>query len=315
MDSILTQTYHKLEILLIDDGSTDLSGAVCDEYAKQDSRVKVIHKENAGVSSARNVGLDMAQGEWIGFVDPDDWIEPDMFEVLCQTAMETSALITACGYIKHCPDGWIDERICFEIPTIVPLSETLSYVLRDSYFEGFVWNKLFNRTFIQNEMILFEHHLYTCQDIVFVTELVVKGATIAYASKILYHYIMREGSNTKSFNTKRLTELDAWGQVIKQVSPVGDTWVKLAQFRYTASAIGLLHSAVSYSGKPYIPKLKKEARRYARQYFFTREIGFRLKLRGLAIMLFPKTSYRFWQLIKRIFRITWWNKELKGENI
>ena len=75
IDSVLAQTYQDLELLLIDDGSKDSSGAICDEYAAQDARVKVFHKENGGVSSARNVGLDHAQGEWITFVDSDDYIE------------------------------------------------------------------------------------------------------------------------------------------------------------------------------------------------------------------------------------------------
>lgn len=80
IDSILYQTYSDLELLLINDGSTDSSGAVCDEYARRDERVRVIHKENGGVSSTRNLGLDLAQGEWITFVDADDWIEHETYE-------------------------------------------------------------------------------------------------------------------------------------------------------------------------------------------------------------------------------------------
>ena len=80
VDSILSQSYTNLEVLLIDDGSTDESGAICDEYAQQDSRVKVIHKSNGGLSSARNVGLSLASGEWISFVDSDDWLDTDIYQ-------------------------------------------------------------------------------------------------------------------------------------------------------------------------------------------------------------------------------------------
>ena len=82
IESILNQTHKNLEVIIIDDGSTDNSPAICDEYAKKDSRVKVIHKENGGVSSARNAGLDIASGEYIGFIDGDDVIEPDMYHFL-----------------------------------------------------------------------------------------------------------------------------------------------------------------------------------------------------------------------------------------
>ena len=80
VESILAQTYENLEILLVDDGAKDGSGAICDAYARQDERVKVIHKENGGLSSARNAGIDASTGEYLSFVDSDDWIEPDMYE-------------------------------------------------------------------------------------------------------------------------------------------------------------------------------------------------------------------------------------------
>lgn len=96
--SIINQTYKNLEIILIDDGSTDKSGKICDEYAKKDSRIIVIHKENGGVSSARNAGLRIAKGAYIGFVDPDDWIAEDMYEVLYSNAKKYDADVSVCKY-------------------------------------------------------------------------------------------------------------------------------------------------------------------------------------------------------------------------
>ena len=86
VDSIINQTYKNLEIILVDDGSPDNCPVICDEYAQKDSRIKVIHKENGGLSSARNCGMDMATGEYIGFVDGDDWIESDMYKFLIENA-------------------------------------------------------------------------------------------------------------------------------------------------------------------------------------------------------------------------------------
>ena len=103
VESILAQTYESFELILVDDGSKDNSGILCDEYAAIDSRVKVIHKENGGVSSARNTGLQQAKGKWIMYVDGDDWIEPDMIESLIETAKATEADLVFGDYMKYGP--------------------------------------------------------------------------------------------------------------------------------------------------------------------------------------------------------------------
>ena len=105
IESILCQTHRNLDILLIDDGSTDGCGEVCDSYAREDSRIRVIHQQNSGVSTARNAGLDAARGDWIGFVDADDWIEPEMYETLLRTAQTNGKLISVCGFVKSVRSG------------------------------------------------------------------------------------------------------------------------------------------------------------------------------------------------------------------
>lgn len=96
VDSILAQTFTDFECILVDDGSPDSCGKICDEYVQKDSRVKVIHQENQGLSAARNSGLDMASGAWIVFVDSDDWIEPDAVEVLYRAALQNDADMAVC---------------------------------------------------------------------------------------------------------------------------------------------------------------------------------------------------------------------------
>ena len=100
IESILNQTFKDLELILIDDGSADESGKICDEYKIQDKRVKVIHEKNSGVSIARNVGINVAKGKYIGFVDSDDYLAPDMYESLYENLMKSHADVAICGIMK-----------------------------------------------------------------------------------------------------------------------------------------------------------------------------------------------------------------------
>ena len=108
VDSILNQTYQDLEIFLVDDGSSDSSSSICDDYAKADKRIKVMHKSNGGQGSARNLALDAATGELIGFIDSDDWIDADMYEFLLSKAISENADIVECGWKKVNVDGSVE---------------------------------------------------------------------------------------------------------------------------------------------------------------------------------------------------------------
>ena len=111
LDSVLNQTYKNLQIILVDDGSTDSSGQICDEYAARDSRIQVMHCENAGQAEARNRGIKAATGEWIGFVDDDDIIEPDMYSVLIQNAKTNNVLISGCSTLIRTCRVWFQVGI------------------------------------------------------------------------------------------------------------------------------------------------------------------------------------------------------------
>lgn len=143
IDSILAQTFTDFELILIDDGSPDRCGDICDEYAAKDDRIIVIHQENKGVSAARNAGLDIARGEYIGFVDSDDWIEPEMYETMLATAKESEAEIVACG-ANHSDET---ETILFqELLEDLELynDKMLAELFRlPNRFGGCIWNKLY----------------------------------------------------------------------------------------------------------------------------------------------------------------------------
>ena len=152
IDSVIGQTYRELEIILVDDGSPDNCGDVCDEYAAVDSRIKVIHKQNGGLSDARNAGLDAASGEFIGFVDSDDHIEPDMFECLYQALYTSGSDISICNHI-------IDNEITGNMTSAAgPESESslrmtqkeaLSVLIDDLIIRNYMWNKLYRASLFE----------------------------------------------------------------------------------------------------------------------------------------------------------------------
>lgn len=143
IDSIINQTYPHLEIILVDDESPDNCPAICDTYAAMDSRIKVIHKKNGGLSDARNAGLDIATGEYIGFVDSDDWIEKDMFEYLLNGILKYNADIAVCNLFYATQYRYTVKNICPD--KVLTSYEALEAMFNDQ-IECYAWNKLFKRS-------------------------------------------------------------------------------------------------------------------------------------------------------------------------
>lgn len=143
LDSLVGQTHQNLEIILVDDGSPDGCGAICDEYAAKDERIIVIHKANGGVSSARNAGLEQATGDWIGWVDPDDWIQADMFEYLLKNAKKYNADIAVCGLCKVYSDH--QERFAVEEVTQLDNVQGMETLLENDLLQSYCCDKLWRR--------------------------------------------------------------------------------------------------------------------------------------------------------------------------
>lgn len=144
IDSIIKQTYSNLEIILVDDGSPDNSGKICDEYAKRDERIKVIHKLNGGLSDARNYGLDVATGDYIGFVDSDDYIKEDMFQTLYYLCEENEADISIISFYEIMENKIIGVRDSGELQILNKI-EAIKELLIDTRIQSYVWNKLFKK--------------------------------------------------------------------------------------------------------------------------------------------------------------------------
>lgn len=188
VESIVGQTYKNLEIILVDDGSLDNCPAMCDEWAEKDSRIRVIHKENGGVSSARNAALDIATGDYIGFVDSDDWIEPEMYSSLIQKISESGKNIALCSYYAVEISG---ER--YECRCVVD-KEVLD---KDDYFRfivlggdgGYIWNRLYDADILKE--VRFDEDIWYSEDLLFNFKTAQKSNGAAILDKIEYNYVQK----------------------------------------------------------------------------------------------------------------------------
>ncbi|MEE1282579.1 MAG: glycosyltransferase [Acutalibacteraceae bacterium] len=195
LDSVLSQTYENLEIIVVDDGSTDNTAEVIQEYVKRDSRIVPIYKENTGVSDTRNKGLDIATGDYIGFVDGDDYIENSMYEVLLNNAIKYNADISHCGYKLKFPDNEYDF---YGTGKIIEQDKQQGVIdlLEATLIEPGIWNKLFRRNIVDN--IRMKRELKNNEDLLFNIMAFAKAEKSVFEDKPLYNYIMRTNSATTS---------------------------------------------------------------------------------------------------------------------
>ena len=205
MNSIWQQTYKNLEIILVDDGSTDNSPKMCDNYAKKDSRIKVVHKENGGLSDARNAGLAVATGNYIGYVDSDDWIEPGLFELLNIQILEHPADLY--GYnaqkVSQTDSGQlITERLLYvvehETITFHSEKERFSFFFHRfmQYRTGWeVWSRIYRKSVIEAQKLrFFPTQEVFAEDYLFTFEYLLHADTIRLLCNIGYNYFQRESS-------------------------------------------------------------------------------------------------------------------------
>ena len=183
IDSILAQTFKDFELLLIDDGSPDRSGEICDEYARKDCRVKVYHKSNGGVSSARQYGLDNAIGEYVIHADPDDWIDADMYEKMYNVAVENNADMVICDFQFESPKSRISIYQNFQhLDNISVLKKIYQYMY------GSCWNKFIKRSCLTLYNIHFPLDLFYGEDLFVNTCLLSFPIKIEYVPSAFYHY-------------------------------------------------------------------------------------------------------------------------------
>lgn len=195
IDSILNQTYRDFELILLNDGSTDTSGEICDAYAKRDSRVRVVHKENTGVSDTRNRGIGLARGEYLQFLDSDDWITPDATALFVRTATEQQCDMVISQFYRVIGEH-VSQKGAIDEDGLMDRSTYANHMMQKpaDFYYGVLWNKFYKRSIITEHRLRMDQSISWCEDFMFNLEYVRHTQTI-YAMKVpVYYYVKTKGS-------------------------------------------------------------------------------------------------------------------------
>lgn len=207
ISSIVNQTYRNLEIILVDDGSPDNCPAMCDTWAEKDSRIRVIHKTNGGLSDARNAGMAIATGELMTFVDSDDWIAPDMYEHLYQRLAENNSDVATCGVQMVWEDKTPSCTLTRESSCVLNQEEAMRAIIEESWLKQPVWYKLYKTELVRD--ILFPVGKYH-EDVFWSYQAVGRAQRVSVSDHIGYYYLQRGGSIMGAgYSLKRLDAVEA----------------------------------------------------------------------------------------------------------
>ena len=289
IDSLLAQTVRDCEILLIDDGSADGSGAICDTYAAaHPERIRVIHKPNGGLSSARNAGIEAARGEWITFPDPDDWVEPEYVETFLELRNTHRADLICAGF-------WVDEGGkrypgYASAPTQTMTAEAgRRALLLPPRMGGFSWNKCYRMELLRRHELRFRSDVGSAEDLDFVYRYLKHCGGVCFCpAKRTYHYDQHPESATHSFSCRNLEDFRTY----EMIAADEDRKLALAA-RDAACAIAVNHlwklMCTEYADRGAKGILRRHILRNLKIHLHSPCYGIRRKLQAVMAVLSPRT--------------------------
>ena len=298
VDSILNQTYKNIEVILVDDGSTDNSGVICEEYKKKDLRVKVIDQKNSGAPTARNCGMDASTGKYIYFVDSDDYIHPQTLEILYNIITQKDTDVSACGYeIVYDNKLEFEEITDYESRVISNFDLLKKMVnLPEMTYSQVLWNKLFKREAIGDIRM---NPGYVIDDFDFVSRVLFKCRSVAVVDKDLYYYYTNPNGvmNSRKYNPKKFLALQAWYDMAATYKKLGDEEMYYKCMKRSLATVRASIAACCdgrVCDKEWILYLKQQIEEKKSEIFLVSRIVDKVQL-----MLF----YRQYNLFKLVFNI------------
>ena len=309
VESIVNQTYRNLEIILVDDGSPDRCPEMCDAWAKKDSRIKVVHKENGGLGDARNAGIAVASGDYFGFIDSDDWCEPDMFRDLIESCLLYNSPIAVCDAFIEWECGWPTEYEKFaEERSCLGKQETL----RD-FFSGKLTAWACNKLYRKDLCPYLKYSSQAYEDIPVAREIFSHVEKVAFTGKCAYHYRQRQGSIVNaSVNPSQLMlieELRLNRDVARTFAQEGPATARLVQSCF--NFLEKVYSSKSHAVDDSVSKLLQEIR--AGKTYIKDVKGGHCVDRFFMILVAARVPYKLVFGIRRLLQWAYWKLNLNGK--
>lgn len=294
LNSLRYQTYHRLEIILIDDGSTDSSKKICERYSKMDERFRLINTNGIGISAARNVGLLASRGQYIGFVHPGDWVEEDMFEQLMTMLDKQQVDIVVCKYIvetkdeMHFPPGPEETRF------LTPI-EAIQLMLSQNRTESFLCNKLFSVSLFKDEpSVLFDQSIHLYEDLDICCRLYLKSESILFVPDSHYHYMAANHTWRLEFFSRYLTGLPALLNLLNRLKDY-TTQNAMYMLKETYLHLNLHLIMMQYKSEPQTKSQLKDLKRNLYRFKLSEIKNVSLKRMTLLTRVSLRLGYSFWE--------------------
>ena len=299
LNSIISQTYTNLEIILVDDGSTDGSSYICDKYSAMDPRIIVCHQNNKGLSAARNIGLLKAKGEFIGFIDSDDWIEKDMYESLYKSISSNNSDISGCSFVEE--TALFPRLVGVSSDQIMSPQQAMKLLLTDKGITNNVWNKLYRSKLFDN--ISFpDGKVY--EDVATLYKLILKAKKLSIISKAGYHYRINPNGIMRSNNISY--QFDFWNAALDRYINVSYVFPEL----HDLLLIDCLHAVIgiwshiydneSFYDKVYFKKLANFSKVNYNKILKYGTVGMTAILRGFLTRYNSQFSFVICKILKKV---------------
>ena len=298
IESLVSQTYKDIEVIIIDDGSKDDSAKIAQDYAEKDQRITLLTKENSGVSDARNIGMDKAKGEYIVFVDCDDYADEEYVEHLV-SLISQGADMGICGWKKESEEGRIKQR-CEIVDGTYNSDETLSYLVSLNYIQGYPFGKILRADIIRKNNLIEDNSIALFEDLVFNCEYAKRCEKIIINTNYCdYHYVLHDDSSRNSsilaekFNVKWISEITALEKIL---NIVGDSKAarKRVRARISLSSSFYINRMFDckYEDAELLKELKRKAGKNIMQVLFSSEGDIKWKMQTLLCSISPKLEYK-----------------------